>query len=208
MRQRSLTYLGTGPDWRQALVALLGLLLGLTLFIALERAVTPRYQLATALDQAIPFIPLSWWAYVLFFPFVVVTAAYAPAQAFSAFKRATALAFVIACGCFLLFPESVPRPDPLLIDDAFLRERFIRLWQVDMAANGFPCLHVAVTCLAWRMLWGQRLSWLAGTLGLLICLSTLTVKQHTLIDVLGGLSLALLCSYWARASGGAERAKA
>lgn len=186
--------LGTKPDCRQALVALLGMLLCLSIFIALERTVTPRYNWVLPLDEWIPFIPVSWCVYVLFFPFVLVAAAYAPAEAFKAFTVAVWFAFIVAVGCFLMLPESLPRPDIGLVDNAFLRQRFARLWQLDQASNGFPSLHVAVTCLACRALWASRYRWLVGGLGVLISLSTLTVKQHTLVDVAGGALLALGCA--------------
>ena len=32
--------------------------------------------------------------------------------------------------------------------------------------------------------------------GLLICASTLTLKQHTVVDVLGGVALAMVSALW------------
>lgn len=197
--------LNRGANYRQALLALVGMLLGLGIFIALERVITPRYLWVTPLDQQIPFLPLSWWLYVLFFPFVLVAATYAPANAFKAFVRATSLAFGVALLCFWLLPEAVPRPDTRLIENAFVQQRLTRLWQLDLAANGFPSLHVAVTCLACRALWASRYKAWISALGLLICLSTLTVKQHTLVDVAGGALLALACARLTQAQGNSPR---
>ncbi|WGS52622.1 phosphatase PAP2 family protein [Paraburkholderia sp. D15] len=181
------------PDYRQALLTLLGMGLGLVLFVAAERIVTPRYHFATFADDAIPFLPWSWCVYVLFFPFVVVAAAYASAEDFRLFKAAASLAFVAALVCFALFTETVPRPDPALIHNLFLRQRIGRLWGLDLPTNGFPSLHVALTCLGCWMLWRSRFKWIAACVGTLICLSTLTIKQHTLVDVTGGALLSLMC---------------
>ncbi|GGJ19396.1 phosphatase PAP2 family protein [Pseudomonas avellanae] len=196
------------PDYRQALIALLGLLLGLGVFIGLERAVTPRYNWVTPLDELIPFAAHSWWVYVLFFPFVLLAAGYASAERFKAFKTATGIAFGVALLCFWLFPEFIPWPDTGLIDNAFLQQRLSRLWQLDLASNGCPSLHVAVTCLACRALWGLPYRTLIGMTGLLICLSTLTLKQHTLIDVASGVLLALACALATRPQGNNARAQA
>jgi len=182
------------PNCRQALAALLGLLLGLGIFIALEHSITPRYSWVTPLDEWIPFIPHSWWLYVLFFPFVVLAAAYTNADGFRALRSATGLAFVAALLCFWLFPEFVPRPDIGALENGFLQQRLSRMWQLDLASNGCPSLHVAVTCLACRALWDRPGRWLTASIGLLICLSTLTLKQHTLIDGAGGVLLALACA--------------
>ncbi|POA28588.1 MULTISPECIES: phosphatase PAP2 family protein [unclassified Pseudomonas] len=196
------------PNYRQALVALLGLLLGLSIFCGLQRVITPRYSWVTPLDEVIPFIAQSWWAYVLFFPFVLLAAAYVSANAFRAFKNATGIAFGVAILCFWLFPEYVPRPDIGSIDNAFLHQRLSRLWQLDLASNGCPSLHVAVTCLACRALWSRHYKWLTGITGLLICLSTLTLKQHTLIDVAGGVLLALACALATQRQGSNARVPA
>lgn len=182
------------PNYRQALAGLLGLLSGLGLFITLEHVSVPRYNWVTSLDNQIPFIAQSWWLYVLFFPFVLLAAAYASAERFRAFRNATGIAFCVALLCFWLFPELIPRPDVGLVDNAFLQQRLSRLWQLDLASNGCPSLHVTVTCLACRALWDRHYRWLTGCSGLLICLSTLTLKQHTVIDVIGGLLLALFCA--------------
>ncbi|NBF04100.1 phosphatase PAP2 family protein [Pseudomonas sp. Fl5BN2] len=205
---KPLQHLTPGPNYRQALVALLGLLLGLSIFIGLQRLITPRYNWVTPLDQLIPFIAQSWWVYVLFFPLVPLAAAYASADAFRAFRNATGIAFAVAILCFWLFPEFIPRPDIGSLDNAFVQQRLSRLWQLDRASNGCPSLHVAVTCLACRALWRVRYRWLVGLGGLLICLSTLTLKQHTLIDVAGGVLLALACALATQTQGSSARAPA
>ncbi|MDR2837449.1 MAG: phosphatase PAP2 family protein [Azonexus sp.] len=184
---------------RRAALAALSLAAGLTLFLLLAHSVTPRYSLVTAIDAQIPFLPWSWLFYAGFFPSVIAASAVAKPAAFDAFLRAVLLAFVIGMASFALFPEAVPRPDPAVIDNAFLRQRVTRLWALDPAVNGFPSLHVAVTCLMCRMLITSCRSGLVQTLvivlGALICLSTLTFKQHTLADALGGVLLAALCAF-------------
>ncbi|WP_047304930.1 MULTISPECIES: phosphatase PAP2 family protein [Pseudomonas] len=192
----------------QALAAALALLLGLALFIGLQRLVTPRYSWVTPLDQWIPFVAESWFLYVLFFPFVLLAAAYASPQRFRALRNATGLAFVVALLCFWLFPEWLPRPQIDALDNAFLQQRLSRMWQLDLACNGCPSLHVAVTCLACRALRDRPYPWLSAATGLLICLSTLTLKQHTLIDVAGGALLALVCALATQRRGNHRRVPA
>ncbi|MDR0245612.1 MAG: phosphatase PAP2 family protein [Burkholderia sp.] len=183
------------PNVRQMLAATFGMAAGLAIFFVLERSVTPRYVLATAIDARIPFVAWSWFVYVAFFPFVIALSAYARPPAFAAFKEAVLIAFVLGVVCFLLFPEAVPRPDVAEIGNTFVRHRLARMWQLDLAANGFPSLHVAVTCVACRMLTDRRRV-VAAAVGLLICMSTLTLKQHTVADVLGGVVLAMVSVLW------------
>ena len=56
---------------RQALIAFGGMAVGLAMFVVIERLVVPRYDFATPADSAIPFVPLTWPIYMLFFPFVI-----------------------------------------------------------------------------------------------------------------------------------------
>jgi len=171
----------------------MGMLLALGIFVIVERTVAPRYSFVTPADDAIPFVPLTWGLYVLFFPFVVALSAGARENVFNKFKCSVVMAFILSIACFQFFPEVVPRPVPAAIDNAFLRARITRLWEMDLASNGLPSLHVSVTCLASHMAWQTRHRLVVHITGLSICLSTLTLKQHTLADVAGGVLMALCC---------------
>ena len=177
---------------RQGAIATVILVVGVAAFLLVELLITPRHRLETGLDRAIPFVPLTLPLYLAFFPYVVAASVVADRREFLVVQAATVAALAIAIGCFCLFPVTLPRPDPALIDNAFLRRRFSRLWRLDAATNGFPSLHVAATCIAtWALARRRRHGWLAVVFAALICASTLTVKQHTILDVLGGAALAL-----------------
>lgn len=179
-------------SYRQALIAALGLVVALLVFVTTQRLCLPRFDLSSAADMRIPFVPASWYVYVLFYPFVIGTALLACPERFAMFMTAAVLAYAVALCCFLAFPELVPRPDVASIDDAFLRQRLARMWLIDRPTHGFPSLHVTFTLLAAWMLRGHRLGWAIAAIGAAISLSTLTVKQHTCADVAGGTLLALL----------------
>ena len=139
---------------------------GLVLYLALERAITPRYDFAGPLDAALPFLPWTWGAYMAFFPFVVAAAACAEASRFHQVARQMVYAFVIALGCFTLWPEALARPPIEGIENAFLREHIARLWWLDAPSNGFPSLHVTLTVLACRWPAAPRWRcWSASTRG-------------------------------------------
>ena len=172
---------------KQGLVATFSLALGLTVFGLVERVTIPRFCLETALDRRIPFLPRSLLIYLGFFPFVVLTSAIASRRRFVRLQTAFWIALALAVACFLVVPVSIPRPALDVIEDPFLRQRFQRMWSLDVATNGLPSLHVAVSVIASTAWMRTRYRWLAVAFGFLICVSTLTVKQHTLLDVGGGL---------------------
>lgn len=64
------------------------------------------------------------------------------------------------------------------------------MWGQDKPGNTFPSLHVATTVLGALRLRHRRGGALWLLWAALISVSTLTVKQHFLVDVLGGLAVA------------------
>jgi membrane-associated phospholipid phosphatase len=91
---------------------------------------------------------------------------------------------------FLLFTAHYPRPPLESIPPGFWREQFRVMYASDKAGNTFPSIHVATTLFVSLRLRHQRGGVLWVLWALLISLSTLTVKQHFVVDVLGGFAVA------------------
>ncbi|HNW93058.1 MAG TPA: phosphatase PAP2 family protein, partial [bacterium] len=116
---------------------------------------------------------------------------------FKNYLCACSLAFVVAAGIFIILPASMNRPDPSLITNELLRQHITRLYGVDSGQCTFPSLHIAMTIMAMRV-FGRRRP-LALMLGIFIGISTMIVKQHVLLDVVGGALLAFaVCVVQAR----------
>ena len=68
------------------------------------------------------------------------------------------------------------------------------LYRIDTNTNVFPSLHVVGAvgaAIAVRDGWGRTRAWLcrgADLLAALICVSTVCIKQHSVLDVAGGLA--------------------
>lgn len=78
--------------------------------------------------------------------------------------------------------------------DSFMRF----LYWIDPGDNIFPSLHCMIAWLCWVGVRGNKqvpLPWRILTLimAMLVCLSTLTTRQHVLLDVFGGILLSELC---------------
>lgn len=171
----------------------LGVTVGVTFqsYFWLNDHLPPRVELLTPLDTAIPFLP---WTYAVYLSFFALPAAAAWWLEAREYVRMLGAVLVINAVCYLgfvLFTAHYPRPPLEGLPPGVWREQFTRLWGSDKPGNTFPSLHVAITwfcALRLRHLPGGVLwrVWAA-----LICLSTLTVKQHFVADVLGGLGVAL-----------------
>jgi hypothetical protein len=164
--------------------------------VGLSRDPARARELFSYLDDHIPFVPRSVWAYLGIFP-----AALSPlfiVRCPRLFRR-TALAYGAAIAvsliCFTTFPVTAMRlrVDPTMLDVARPSDWAVSiLYALDPPYNLFPSLHLSIAVLAafsaWKAarLYGAALFMAMGFVGASIC----TVKQHFFLDALGGLALA------------------
>ena len=185
-----------GSPGRQVCVGVLAMALGFSVYFALQTLVEPTFVFRGAWDDSIPFVPWALPVYNLFIPYALWVFWKIERRTFLDVLVAGAVACVVAWTCFCVLPAAVQRPDPEALEGPM---RFVWQWthRIDRDVHTFPSLHVAVTLLclqAVRSSCGLVASWGVSTA---IILSTLLVKQHTLLDVVGGLALGLLS--WATA---------
>ncbi len=169
------------------------MLLGLTFqsYWFLNDNLPPRVDLWLAVDGMIPFWPASMIVYQSFFIGLIAAAVVCGPEEFLTLLAAVLLANLVCYAGFVAFTAHYPRPDPALIESPFWSDFYADLFEQDAPGNTFPSIHVAVTLLVamrMRLRWGGAL-WLVW--GALVCVSTLTVKQHFVVDVLGGIVVAL-----------------
>ena len=103
--------------------------------------------------------------------------------------------------CFYLVPTAVPRPEFAV--DLAQHPGFAVLQGIDAAGNACPSLHVAAAL--FTAIWVERMLRDLGAPALmralnvvwlvLIVYSTLAIKQHVVLDVIGGIVLALLFAW-------------
>ena len=157
----------------------------------------PWHPYLTPVDTWMPFLPGTVWIYLshigmLFTGWWWVVKNPACTRAF----WALVLCSVLATFYFFFFPTELPRHtlDAISADPA-TTAAWAFLLQADHPTNSFPSMHVAMSALTAVGLmrshphWG----WLAPVWTAAIALSTLTTKQHVLIDVMGGIGLAVFC---------------
>lgn len=155
-----------------------------------------HYDWTLSVDQAIPFLPWTVSVYFLCYLFwagnYMLSAWQAKLYAYR-FFCADFLSKGVCLVCFLFLPTTNVRP---VAEGSGLWESLIRfLYQVDAPVNLFPSIHCLVSWLCWIGVrdrediprWYRYFSfWLAAA----VCLSTLTTRQHVVIDVVGGIVLA------------------
>jgi membrane-associated phospholipid phosphatase len=143
----------------------------------------------TALDRAIPFWPAT--APLYFGTFVLLVLAFLAQpdrERRTRFLYANVLAQIAGMLIFVFWPTKYPRelfplPDPAGAPGTMLLG-FMRA--LDTPVNCLPSLHVCTTTLCVLALSGSRWFGAALAVGPLLAASTLTVKQHYVVDVLAG----------------------
>lgn len=146
------------------------------------------------MDWRIPFLSWTIWIYHTQFFFLLVSVwRLKQTAAISRTLYAMAAASLISFAIFFVYPTTLPRAE--LIDDGLARQAFALLYSIDGPTNCLPSLHVALAWIAALGIGEQQRRWRGWALlwAALISMSTLTTKQHYLIDVLAGLCVAALC---------------
>lgn len=155
-----------------------------------------HFDLSNAWDDRIPFVPWTVAIYLGCYLFWVVNYILGCRQDESTAFRFISADFVAKLVClaiFLVFPTTNIRP--AVEGTSFWDMVMVWLYAADAADNLFPSIH----CLtSWFCLIAVRENpkipgWykVASLLfAIAVCVSTLTTKQHVIIDVVGGIALA------------------
>ncbi len=152
------------------------------------------------IDQITPFWPNTVWIYMseyIYFPAVYFTAR-DPIN-LNKYLYAFFALQVVSVAIFWIWPTTYPRDlFPLPSDlNTITTFAFSHLRMADTPANCCPSLHVSSVFISSLIFLNEQrrkfLFFFAWNLA--ICLSTLTTKQHYLVDVVTGILLACL-SFW------------
>ena len=147
-------------------------------------------------DAKIPFVPWTVFIYLSCYIFWVVNYVLGCRQDIEeAFRFISAdfFAKTICLLCFLIMPTTNVRPE--VMPEGIWNQIVIHLYNTDAADNLFPSIH----CLtSWFCYIAVRKNekipklyvWFSLLYAISVCISTLTTKQHVIIDVIGGVGLA------------------
>ena len=177
----------------------------ITWFYALEKAVTTNYSLIhIPLDDMIPFSEWFVFPYYLWFLYIFATVSYFFFTSKNDFYKCTAFLFIGMTVCLIIYtlwPNGQNlRPDiSKLGRDNVLTRIVAKLYSTDTATNVFPSIHVFNSIGAHIAIhhseslkkhkWIQISSFI---LMILICLSTMFLKQHSAADAIASIVLSFV----------------
>ena len=176
----------------------------ISLYFFLEQ-VSPLDECLTvhcALDDMIPFCEVFVIPYVCWFPLLAFTVLYFmfyDIENFKGFHVYLIVLDVIALTIYSIIPTKVDFQPEVLPNNIF--GGIVRfLYAADMNNNACPSMHVAFSiavgsCWSKRSqtsIWVKLLIW---GIAAMICLSTVFIKQHSVLDFFGALPLCLVAEW-------------
>ena len=148
------------------------------------------------IDHKIPFIPIFVIPYIMWFiwvPFVCGLLLIADEECFIRTRRL----LIIGMTVFLAFSAVIPtrlflRPE-VVEDQGVCGDLLRTLYRADTSTNVFPSIPVYNSCVVWHAVmtsdeWLFSRKWFrvfTSVQAILIILSTMFIKQHSIIDVIG-----------------------
>lgn len=189
----------TSPEFRHLFLLLAWVAIGV-LFYLLEKVPRPYfYPMWCPLDDVIPFCEWFMIPYLFWFIYLIgmhVYLAIFDVPAFRRFMYTIIFIYAVTLFVYLVFPN---RQDLRVTDfprDNILTRMVAGFYNFDTNTNVCPSLHcvasMAVVFAAWDTERFKRGAWCVAftATGLLISVSTVFVKQHSIIDVFWGWILA------------------
>ena len=203
-RQFRLRKLNT-PEFSHIKLLLFWPVFGLA-FLALERfrPHAAYHVMHCALDDAIPFSEWALIPYLLWFVYLIGALAYTFFQDVPAFRRMmrfVIVTYTAATVVYFIYPtQQLLRPEAFAHDNALTRA-VAWFYTFDTNTNVCPSIHVLGSVAAMfglldcRKLQKPWVKFAVCVMALLICASTVFMKQHSIIDVLAAVPLCLLGHY-------------
>ena len=201
------------PVW----FAILFFIFYFTGFFTLEHLVTePVYLLHCRLDDLIPFNEWFIFPYASWFgliPWALITLLLFDRKNYFYLCGVMFSGMALCLLLYLIFPNGVDLR-PQSIESNNLAATFVRMiWSADTSTNVCPSIHVASTFAIFlavqrSRIWKHRklVVGICGVLTVMICLSTLFLKQHSVIDVVCGIALSPALHFVFRRTGEREKA--
>jgi len=190
-----------GFPWRE-LKYLLWFPLYLCLYLLLERLPGTRFWYTQLpMDAAIPFC--EWFAipYCLWYPFLIAVGLYLVRRDVPAYRRYMkflAVTFFASELIWFLIPNAQGLRPAVFPRENLLSALMGLIYSADTNTNVFPSVHVvgsigAALAVLDAQPWKQNhfVRWGAVILAALISVSVVFVKQHALLDLAGGVALAI-----------------
>lgn len=156
------------------------------------------------LDDIIPFNELFVVPYLFWFLFLIGMYTYTllyDIKTFEKFQKYITITYSAAIICYLIYPTCQEMRPVIFERDNIFTEVASWIYMSDTNTNVCPSIHVMGACAVWSAsMYAERfkkMGWqiFFGITTVLICMSTVFLKQHSIIDVFCALPICALAHY-------------
>ena len=195
----------TSPQFKHLFLLLIWVLYGIAFFIAENFHPATHYHdmYWPAVDDVIPFCEWFLIPYLFWFVYLVVIHIYMGLYDIEGFKKLMyfiGMTYFTAAILFFVWPtEQNLRPDlEALGRENFLTRLMAGFYNFDTNTNVAPSLHVVGSVAVWAAAFNCKAlrktgwNWFFGVSTVLISISTVFLKQHSVIDILVAIPLCAL----------------
>ncbi|MEK7495578.1 MAG: phosphatase PAP2 family protein [Patescibacteria group bacterium] len=147
-----------------------------------------KYYWKIKFDDSIPLIPIFVIPYIGFYIYIVTTIIFLwNTKYINNFFITYIIAYILAGLFWYFIPNGVKRP--IIKNKNIFSKLATFIHKADNDTNGFPSAHVFATliCSYFLSLVFPEYSILIWSVNFFICISTVFVKQHYVLDILGGI---------------------
>lgn len=152
-------------------------------------------------ELSIPFVPEFVWIYFSMYFLFLAPPFFLDVSRLKVLGKQLVVGTILSGIIFIIFPTNLGfgRVAP---DNSFYASLFSNLFAIDLPHNMVPSLHVVFSALILLLLADTsqiamvKLFWWIWLI--LICVSTVLVHQHHILDVIAALALASFCRFWIR----------
>lgn len=174
-------------------------------FILTEELIPPDlcYPVHCKLDDLIPFNEFFFIPYVFWYVLILISLVYFllyNVEGFKDLQKFIIITQVVAITAYMIFPSRQDLRPLIFPRDNFLTRCVAFLYSIDTNTGVCPSLHVAFS-LGIASVWLKEKSASVGwkifvvMAVILICLSTMFIKQHSVVDFLAALPMCLLAEW-------------
>ncbi len=165
------------------------------LYVATNRLIDPSGATVlplSAIDRLTPLVPASVWIYASFPAlFLTVYALETDRQRIQRYLAGVVALNLVSNLVFILWPTTFDRGVLATAGQGVTGALLDAVRLADRPVNCLPSLHVGAAVFAGLFRRGKRFDWAFMAWAVAIAVSTLTTKQHYLVDVVAGVALAV-----------------
>lgn len=166
-----------------------------------QRFLKPKYIMYCSFDDYIPFLKIFILAYMFWFIYIVIGFVYFGLKSRDDFMNLAKFLFLgmgISYVIFVTLPSG-QNLRPTLVGNDILIEMVGFIYSIDPPINVCPSIHVINSIGVNAVVWNsslfannKRIKISSAVAMILICLSTLFIKQHSFLDVIAGIGLSIM----------------